>query len=37
VPKVVFIGAESTVFARSLTIDLLALDALRGKPIPELG
>jgi alpha-galactosidase/6-phospho-beta-glucosidase family protein len=37
VPKVVFIGAESTVFARSLTIDLLALDALRGKLIPELG
>jgi alpha-galactosidase len=29
VPKVVFIGAGSTVFARNLTVDLLGFDALR--------
>ena len=28
-PKVAFIGAGSTVFARSLTVDLLGFDALR--------
>jgi alpha-galactosidase len=29
-PKVAFIGAGSTVFARNLTVDLLSFDALRG-------
>ena len=28
-PKVAFIGAGSTVFARNLTVDLLSFDALR--------
>ena len=28
-PKVAFIGAGSTVFARNLTVDLLSFDSLR--------